>query len=155
MEQHERLLRDAINYFKTADHLTYVTYSLLKDQKLMLPIVNNLYSASVSAIAALLHHEKIYKRVDAFPLDIDSRIRLFEDVAKNKKINSNIVKAVKELRYIIKEQKDSPLEFARKEKLIICNNDYSSINVIDINKIKGYTTNVRELLKIVSNIKDV
>ena len=156
MEKFETFVNEANNNFQTADHLLYVTYSLLKDTKLMFSIVNNLHNATINAIAALIYYEKVYKRVNAFPLDIESRIKMFEtELSKNYTINQDVIKTIRELRFIIKQHIESPMEFTRKEKLIICNNDYSKMSVVDITKLKYYATNVRGLINIVNKLKNV
>ena len=156
MEQIQRLIKEANNKFKTADHLVYVTYGLLKDQRLMLAVIQNLHTASLNAIAALLYYEKIYKRIDVLPLEVNSRIKLFEDnLSKVYKLNKEVINVVKELRILVNEHRESPLEFARKEKLIICNDDYSKINMVDINKLKNYVINIRELIEVVNKLKNV
>ena len=156
MEKLKNLIKEANSNYKTADHLVYVTYSLLKDQKLMLAVIQNLYSASLNAMAALLYYEKLYKRIDALPLDIDSRLVVFEtQVIHSYELNQEIVKVIKELKTIIKQHKDSPLEFARKERLIICNDNYSKLKVIDINKLKYYAGNIKLLLEAVNKLENV
>src|SRR3989344_4745053 len=147
MEKVQRLFQEAKNYLSTADHLTYVTYNLLKDQKLVLPILQNLYNACLNVIAALIYYEKIYKKVNPFPLDADSRIKLFEtELAKKYKLDNQNIKVIKELRTIINDHMKSSLEFARGDKLVICNEDYSKLDIIDSSKLKYYILNTKKLL---------
>ncbi len=154
MEQFNNLVRQANNSFKTADHLTYVTYSLLKDQKLMLPIIQNLYNASASAIGALLYYEKVYKRLDTLPLDIDSRIRVFEtSIGKRHNLSQSIARVVRELKFILEQHRSSPVEFMRRDRLVICNEDYSKVDVINIIRIKEYIKIVKELVGVLNTLK--
>ena len=153
MEQYENLVKEANRCFQSADHLTYVTYNLLKDKRLILSIIQNLYVASLSSIAAILHYEKLYKQISTLPLDIDSRIHMFENtIAKKYNIDSGAVRVVKELKLILDQHKNSPLAFSRKDNLVICSEDFTIINVVDINKLKNYVTSIRELVGMVNRI---
>jgi len=42
MEKFRNLVIEANKHFKVADHMTYVSYNLIKDLKILLNIVNNL-----------------------------------------------------------------------------------------------------------------
>ena len=45
MERFRQLVKEANKAFETADHLTYMTYQIVKDIKLMIMITENLYNA--------------------------------------------------------------------------------------------------------------
>ena len=69
MQNIAKTIEDANKLFKTADHLTYVTYPLLKDNKLIITIIENLSEATTKAMDAVLYYEKYYKRIMHFPSD--------------------------------------------------------------------------------------
>ena len=50
MESVLNLVDRANKSLNTADHLTYMTYPLLKDVKLVITIIDNLYNAYVCAM---------------------------------------------------------------------------------------------------------
>ena len=78
MEDFLELLSEANRAFKTADHLTYVTYPLVQETKLLIAIVENLYSALIKSIEAILEYDQLYKRISLLPQDPQSRLEIFK-----------------------------------------------------------------------------
>lgn len=154
-------IRDAAvqanNFFRVADHLAYVSYPLLRDNKLLLVIAKNLYMAGVRGMDAVIYRERFYKRIDVLPSELDLRIRVFEiEIAPRLNIKPNVAKAVKELRFILNEYKESPVAFSRKDNFVICNKDYSLVKTVDVQMLKSYILVMREFLHLVNGlVKDV
>lgn len=156
MEQVDRLILEANNAFRTADHLAYVSYPLLRENRLLLIITKNLFTAALKAVDVILYYEKMHKRLNVVPLDFDSKIMIFEkNLAQRMNIKSGVCKVIRDLRFIVNEHKESPIEFSRKEKFIICNDDYTSMRTIDIDVIKSYIVVMREFVNTVNRLKNV
>lgn len=154
MEQFRRILEGANKAFRTADHLAYVSYPLLKDKRLLLAITQNLYLAGVKGMDALLYYERLYKRLNILPMEYNSRMQIFKNaVASRHRIKDNVIKTIHNLHLLNKQHKESPIEFLRKDKLVICADDYSSVRTIDIDLLKGYISEIRALLEVVKNLK--
>ncbi len=154
MEQVRRNILEANNAFKTADHLAYVSYPLLKDNKLLLAITQNLYMAGLKGMDAVLHYEYLYKRITMMPVDFESRMQIFETkVAPKMNIRQGIPKIIKDLRFIMQQHKNSPMEFSRREKFVICNDDYTTMKTIDIVMLKDYIVVMRDFLRVLGELK--
>jgi len=154
MEQYERFLEEARNNIKVADHLIYVTYIALNDNKLIIPIANNIYIASVNSVISILYHEKLYKQIHILPTNFDLRLEIFEnEVMPKYNIKKEILSTIKELRMIRQEHKESPIEFSRKNNYIICTEDYNKIIEINIEKLKTHLKNTKILFDIASGLK--
>ena len=154
MQQFKNALVQANNLFRTADHLAYVSYPLLKDNKLLVVITKNLYMAGVNGMDTILYYEKVYKRINILPTDFNSRMLIFEkQLVPRMKINSSICKIIKDLRFIINQHRESPVEFSRKDKFVICNDDYSMVKTIDLEILKSYIVIMREFLHFVNGLK--
>ena len=67
MEPFELQLEEAKKALKTADHLAYITYPLVTDNKIMLLIAENLYTSVIKAIDAFLNYDRYYKRIPIVP----------------------------------------------------------------------------------------
>lgn len=154
MEQIRRMVLEANNAFKTADHLAYVSYPLLKDNKLLLAIAQNLYIASLKGMDAVLHYEKLYKRINMLPVDFESRMYIFEtNVVPRMNIRPGVSKIIKDLRFIVQQHRGSPIEFSRKEKFVICNDDYTTMKTIDNEMLKTYIVIMRDFLNTLNGLK--
>lgn len=79
MEGVNDVLDDAKRELKLADHITYVTFPLVKDKKLFSNAVQHLYQSLVYMIQAFLTYERLYKRIRSVPKDTSLQIRFFLD----------------------------------------------------------------------------
>ncbi len=154
MEDFLRLLYEANKAFKTADHLTYVTYPLIQETKLLLAITENLYSAMVKGVEAVLEYDQLYKRISLLPREFQSKLEIFKTKSvKRYNIDGNYFRLINDLREIIVYHKKSPIEFTRRNKYVICLNDYR-IKTLDLKKtkkdvveVKGFIEKINSILK--------
>lgn len=131
------LLNKANQLFKTADHLVYVTYPLLKDNKLIITILENLSESMNKAMDAVILYEKNYKRIMHFPTDFKSKIEVFKRASNHYNIPRNYIVLIQDLNDIIERRKSSNMEFVKNDKYIICNGNYDLIS-LNYDKIKEY-----------------
>ena len=61
MEKSSILLKEAHQYINTADHLCYVTFPTVNDNKILMAIAENIYVSMITAMEALLQYEKEFK----------------------------------------------------------------------------------------------
>nr|MCK4929743.1 hypothetical protein [Nanoarchaeota archaeon] len=138
MEQFQILRDKALQKIKVADHMLFMTYPLVKDPRLLLSIIENIFASLDYGVSALLQHERLFKRIPAFHDTFPSRFDMFKNkMIPRYKINPTYAKLIIDVRGIISEHKKSPVEFARKDKFIICSPSYS-LKTIDINLVKKY-----------------
>lgn len=133
-----KLVDRANKSFNTADHLTYITYPLLKDTKLVVTITENLYNAFVYGMDAFLAYERLYKRIHEIPEDFGSRLSVFKTkVVPRYNIEREHLLLMDDLKKIIDYRRKSPVEFIRKDKIVICSDNYK-MRTINYDKIKEY-----------------
>ncbi|KYK25726.1 hypothetical protein AYK26_01785 [Euryarchaeota archaeon SM23-78] len=138
MEQFQILRDKAIQKIKVADHMLFMTYPLVKDPRLLLSIIENIFASLDFGVSALLQHERLFKRIPPYHDSFTSRFEIFKDkMIPRHNLSPRHAKLIRELREIISEHKKSPIEFARKDKFVICSPTYS-LKTIDINLVKKY-----------------
>lgn len=148
MERFHQLLAESDKLFKTADHLAYVTYPMLKEVKLTLTITKNLYGAMTKAMDAVLEYDRYYKNIFSLPEDFNSRLHIFCEVSIPRyKINQKFVKILKTLRSIVEGHKSSPIEIVRNNKFVIFSESYTNMQIIDIETLKKYIYEIRPVLE--------
>ena len=145
MEKLKQLVAEANAQFKKADHLAYVTYPLVRETKLLYAIAEVLYESLHKGVQAVLEYERMYKRIPLVPGTFETELELFKDVSGKYGFNRNIVLLMIDLRNLVRAKKDSPVEFVRKDKFVICDDDYT-MNVLDISKVKAYVMDAREFI---------
>ena len=152
MEKFEILIKEALQYIKTADHLIYVTFPTVNDNKILMAISENIYISMVSAMEALLLYEKEYKRIYNIPENFDLRFELFKStIAKRYSINREFVFVMGELRKLLQLHKSSQMEFNRKGSYIICADDFK-LKTLNLNKVKQYLNQAKPFIQNVDEI---
>lgn len=125
MEKFQELRETARKKISLADHILTQTYPLLKDQKLLIAALENVFLAYTNAIGALLHHERLFKRIPAFQDTFDSKWRVFiDECAEKYGIKQEDINMIRNIKEIIVEHRKSPMEFVRNGKFVICSDDY-------------------------------
>ena len=149
MEKINRLVQESNQDFRTADHLIYINATMHGSNKLLLFIAKKLYLAGLNSIDAVLHYEKVERRISFLPSDFGSKIYIFEsEVLPRMRVVPDILEVLKELNLILNEHKESPIEFSRGDKFVICNDGYSTIRTLDLETLKSYRNIIRNFLYI-------
>jgi hypothetical protein len=156
MEDFRLLLKEANTSFRTADHMLYVTYPLIKENRLIISMTENLNNALIKAMEALLYYDRAYKRVEVFPDDFYSKFDVFKrECAIRYGIDRNYIALIQDLRDLINERKKSKMEFIRNDKYVICSDNYS-VKTITIDKLKEYLNIskifIRKVNQIIGNV---
>ena len=147
MELYQELREKARKNINIADHMIYMTYNVVKDPKLLLTIMDNIFLSLTYGMSSLLHYERMYKKVAAFPENFESKLELFKErVAPKYGIPLENIKMMQKVKDIILEHKRSPMEFVRGNKFVICNDSYK-MRTLSVDEIKEYIKKTKEFLE--------
>ena len=117
--------REARQKLKTADHLLTQTYPLVKDPKLLLAVLDNIYLAVTGAMSAIIQYERDHKRIPPFHDSFETKLDLFKfKLAKSRGFSDEDVTLIHTLRSMKMMQERSTVEFPRKDKFVMCTEDY-------------------------------
>ena len=135
-----------------ADHMLSVTYPLVKDTKLLLAIVENIFLAYTNAMSSLLYYKRALKLIPPFQDNFDSKFNIFRQRCVDKyKIDRNYIVEIQNLKDIIMGHKKSPVEFVRKDRFVICSDNYK-LKTINLEEIKRYLNKAKLFIEEVNNI---
>ena len=152
MEKYQEALARAKNSLKVADHMVFVTYKLVSDSKLLLAIAENIFLTFTNSMAAILYYDRYYKRIPPFHGNFDSKFNMFrEKIIKRYKIDDEYLKSMQEIKELIIEHQKSPIEFRKKEKFVICSEEYK-IRTVTIDMMKDYVAKAKEFFLIIERI---
>jgi len=152
MEKFQELRDVASKKLHLADHILTMTYPMIKDSKLLLSAIENLFLALTYGMSSLLHYERLFKRIPPFADNFASKFELFKDKCVHRyNIDEEIIKIIQDIKEIIIAHKKSPMEFTRKETLVICDRDYRT-RIISENMIKSYVEKAKLFIKNISTI---
>ncbi|MBS3155284.1 hypothetical protein J4404_02175 [Candidatus Woesearchaeota archaeon] len=147
IEKHDEHILLAKKALKTADHMTYMTYPLVRDLKIIVSITENIYLAVINAMESVLQYDRFYKRINPLAENFDSRFHVFkEKCAPRYEFDRDDLTLIEELRNIIKHHTDSNMEFVRSDKLIICSPTFK-MKTLDISAIKQYLVRTKKFIR--------
>jgi hypothetical protein len=152
MEEFQVLRDKALQKIKIADHMLFMTYPIVKDPKLLVAIVENVFVSLECGMEALLQYERLFKRIPLFHDSFPSKLEIFKTKMVPKyKFSPKYASMIMEIKSLLSDHRNSPVTFARKDKFVICSPNYS-IKTIDVNLVKKY---IFEAKVFVNNINKI
>lgn len=150
MEKYEESLSKAVKSIETADHMTYVTYPLIKEKRLLLRILTEIYEGLLNLINSVLQYEYYYKRINLYNTPRDN-FETFKNISKSYGVADENISRILEVFRLVERHKKSPFEFVKDDKIIIMSEGIKT-DVITIEKIKFFLLEAKELLKKVRDV---
>ncbi|MFH1248700.1 MAG: hypothetical protein V1660_00950 [archaeon] len=146
MEKFLISLDSAEKKIKIADHMTYITFPLLKDRRLLIKILDEVNKSFLEIINAIIYYEQFYKRI-AIHNDPVLNFRLFrERCAQRFGISTSEIEKIMELFVIIDKHNQSAMEFVRNDKFVIMSNN-SHTDILTVEKLKEFLNLSKEMFK--------
>ena len=143
MEKYQELKESAKKKILIADHMLTQTYPLVKDVKLLLPVLENTFLALSYAMGAVLHYDRLFKHINVLPENFEAKLYIFkEKCVPRYNINNEYILLMRELKEIIVAHKKSPVEFVRNDRFVICSENYK-MKTISIPEIKKYVASAK------------
>jgi hypothetical protein len=154
MEDFKQAIASAKRNFQIADHMLTVTYPLIKDTKLLLAIMENIFLSMTNAMNSVLYFEKLYKTMPAFQESFESRFSAFKQhCVPRHGIDKSYILDIQDIREILIEHKKSAMEFVRRDRFVICAENYK-IRTLSIADIKSYLSKAKLFIEEIEHITD-
>jgi len=144
MERYEQNLKEAARHLQIADHMTYVTFPLVNDYRLLLKIFDEIYASMIGCINAVLNYEVLYKRISLYS-SFEDNFDTFLNIGKSYDLSNEQIKKIREIIQLNKKHKQSAMEFVRQDRVVIMS-DSLGTKVIDIITIKKHLLLAKELM---------
>ena len=152
MEKFQQAREKSVRNLRIADHMLYVTYPLIKDNKLLMSITENIFLAMTNAMASVLYYERLFKRIPPFHETFDSKYNFFtEKIVPRYNIDAKFMKNVKMVRDILMAHRESKVEFSRPDKFVICIDDYKTRSITE-NDLKNFVAISKQFLNVCNDI---
>lgn len=137
------------NKLKIADHLLSTTFAIVKDPKLLVSVIDALYQAMDIAITAILDFEKNFKTLEYKELD---KIEFFRrKIITKYGLDPKIVDFYADLKLTLESHRKSGVEFTKKEKFVISDNDYN-LKTLTYDDVKKKYASARSYVEQIFNI---
>lgn len=144
MEKYKEDLIEASRHLRIADHMTYVTFPLINEHRLLLKIFDEIYLSIINCINGVLNYEVLYKRVriySTFNENFDSFVR----ISRYYDLSDEQIKMIKEIIELNKKHKKSAIEFVKQNRIVIMS-DNLGIQILDLISIKKYLFTAKEFM---------
>jgi hypothetical protein len=151
--QATELLNKAEKSLRTADHLVYITYPLIKENRLLKSVLDQLYTITEAIIKAALYYEHACKRIQTPPSMTGlsgGEVETFKKCALAFMITSPEVQRIDELLELVSKHQASSTEFVRKDRLVFMLNG-SRTESISLEQLKGYLNSLKVVLQKTKN----
>ena len=144
MEIFSEQIEEAKKALKVADHLTYVTFPLIGDDKIMNMITDNLQISLLKSVDALLNYEKYYKRILTVPENFEDKFGILKtEVSKRYNLTNETLLVIRDINEVVNNRKKTSGEFLKKDNVLMFN-EYKT-KALNLKKIKDYI-NIAKLL---------
>ena len=148
MDEFQKHLKEAIKNIRIADHMTYVTFPLVNEKRLLLKIFDEIYKAIVNCIYSLLYYEHLIRKLNIYE-NLNNDLESFFKIAKNYNVSNRQLKKINEIIELNKKHSQSVMEFVKKEKVVMMSNSLKT-EFIDLITLKEYLLLAKEFLMILS-----
>jgi|SRR3989344_965330 len=147
------LLKKAKEQLSIADHLLYMTYPIIRENKLLASIAEDVYNSALYAIDALLMHERLYKRISIYPDTFSVKLDILRKISARYNIDKDAILMVQDLKIFLDERKNSKVEFSKNDRYVLFNQkkELKSLGIEklkqNLNISKSFVNNIEIILK--------
>lgn len=145
-----QLINSADKALRIADHMIYITYPLIKENKLLKSVLEQIYGIADNIIKAVLHYEWTFKRIGQPATGLftsNSRnFELLEKCTERYNITSQEIEQLKALIDLRAKHNASSIEFTRKDKLVFISNS-ARAESIGLEELKKYLILLKSILR--------
>ena len=146
-EKHLESLQRAIAQIRIADHMIYVTYPVIKDKRLLLKTIDHIYEALILTINSILQYDFLNRRINLYKNNPQENFEIFiQKCARRYNITPEELNELQEVLAIVESHKKSPMEFLRKEQVVILSESLKT-TLIDAEKLKKYLGLAKKLVE--------
>lgn len=147
MEEFQLARNKANEKLKLADHMLTQTYPLIKDPKLLVAVIENIFLALTNGMASVLYYERTFKNIPQFVDNFENKFKLFKEKCVPKyNLSNGYTDLIAEIKEAVLAHRKSPIEFARKNNFVICSDNYK-LKTITIEQIKKHIDLTKTFLK--------
>jgi len=123
-------LEKAEKHYLSANHLLNTTLPAIKDPKLLLGVIENIFLCLESSIDALLSHESELLLITPPPKNFEGKLAVFQTrTAPRNKIDSSFVDLAVTMKELVELHKKTPMEFRRNDSFVLTSKDYRLKNL--------------------------
>jgi hypothetical protein len=116
-------LEEAKRTLRIADHMIYITYPVLKENRLLVKVLEEVYKAVRKTVDTIMGYEYEHKRIKVYS-DPKLNMDIFEQKCAVKyNLTPEEIIGIKQIIDLFESHKSSTMEFSRQNKFVIMAED--------------------------------
>ena len=152
MEEFQFSRQKANEKIKIAEHILDSTFPFVKDPRLLVGVMDNIFLALTNAMNSVLYYERLFKRIPQFKEDFKDRFEIFKSsIVRRYKMDIEYVTLIQDIRNLLIQHKKSSMEFSRGDKFVICTDEFR-YKTISVNDMKKFISKSKQFIHEVNNI---
>ena len=152
MERFQETRETAKKKVQLADHILSTTYPLVKDQKLLVVVLENIFLALTNAMGSSLYYERLFKRIPPFQNTFSSKFNMFTaKIVPKHGIEKKYPIMMQEIKEMIIKQRKSPTTFQKEDRLVFTSDDHQ-MESISVKKLQTYLIDTKSFLQEMEDI---
>jgi len=154
MEKFAERLTESERIIKTADHMIYMAFPMIKDKRILLKSISEMKRAIANCITIILQYEYIHKRISLYR-DPKANFKVFvEKCAARYGITPEEIKTIIELFDLVEKHKKSAMEFIKDDKIIILSDRMKS-ETLTLERTKNFLKISKSILRKTNNVNQL
>jgi len=138
MEEFKITFQQAVKSLQIADHMTYVTFPLVNDKRLLLKIFDEIAKSITNCLQTIIYYENPITKPD---------IQTIHKYAQKYNLSNQQLKEIFQILELNKKHKQSAVEFVRENRIIILSDNLKT-QYLDLQAIKQQLLLAKELFMI-------
>ena len=151
MEDIKLILNKSNEFIRRADHMLYMTYPLIRENKLIITIADNICNGMIYAMDSLLMYERYYKRISPYPDEFMIKLDILRKIAVRYNISREHINSILDLKMFLDERKNSKMEFIKNDKYVLFNQK-QELKSLGIDKLKQNLNISKDFVKRIGDI---
>ncbi|MBU1251970.1 MAG: hypothetical protein KJ905_03345 [Nanoarchaeota archaeon] len=154
MEKFIEKITESERIIKTADHMIYMVFPMIKDKRILLKSLSEIKKAVVNCITIILQYEYVHKRINLHKNPQANFKTFVEKCATRYEITEDEIKAIIELFDLVEKHKKSSMEFIKDDKIIILS-DRMKPETLTLERTKNFLEVSKNILRKTNNISQL
>jgi len=150
-EKFKKYLKESKRHLQIADHMTYITYPLVNEKKLIIKIFEEIYKSLENSINAAIYYEFEKGNIILNSNNEKNLLIFFDTISKNYNLNEKELSKIKEIIEIEKKHKKSAVEFTKEEKVVMLSDNLKT-QILTIDNIKEYLNLLKGIFLKISKV---
>lgn len=152
MSEFLALQKESEKKLKIADHLLTVTYPMVKEPKLLISVIENIYQSLDLSITAVLEYEKTNKHISEYGKTFEDSLELFRrKIMPKYSLDKEFLDFIMFVKNLVESHKKTAVAFTKRDKFVITDEKFN-LQTLNESETKKILHNAKKYIKLLDSI---